>query len=72
MIVIPPPADQKISLPQAASELGVSSRTLRRWIDEGSHPPYYRGAVGDRGHIWFWRSEVVDFRERVMRREGAS
>ena len=46
-----------ITLAQAAAYLAVSSRTIRRWIEERSLPHYYIGGR-QRGKLLFRKGEL--------------
>ncbi|MDF1703065.1 MAG: helix-turn-helix domain-containing protein [Planctomycetota bacterium] len=59
--------DDVITLPQAASLLGVGPTTLKRWSDQGRLP--HTRTPG--GHRRFLRSVILDFRTVVDPRAGA-
>lgn len=61
-----PRPDDVITLPQAASLLGVGPTTLKRWSDQGRIP--HTRTPG--GHRRFLRSVVMDFRAVVDPRAG--
>lgn len=56
----------KLTTAQAANALGVSVRTIARWVQEGRLSPALR-LDGTRGAMWFDRAEV----ERVRQARAA-
>ncbi|MDA8332766.1 MAG: helix-turn-helix domain-containing protein [Candidatus Dormibacteraeota bacterium] len=56
MITLP---SEYLTVREAASELGVSSFTVRRWIAKGLLSPYVsRGVIGRRGQLLVSKAQV--------------
>jgi hypothetical protein len=62
----------KISSAQAATIMGISVRTLEGWRPDYG-PPFYRtNRNGVTGSVWYWRHEVIEWREEHMRVETSN
>jgi excisionase family DNA binding protein len=45
-----------VTAAQVAEQLGVSVKTLRRWVAAGDFPP----PISKRGHVQRWRAKTVE------------